>query len=333
MQNPIEGMSTEPILPESRINDAVTADAQPDVSYPDLPGWLRELYPFRTRRLRVNGCNMSLVEEGAGDRALLMLHGNPGWSFTFRKIITQISGRFRVIAPDMVGFGLSEKPAHPGYHTLRRHIDNLTALVEEFGLRNLTLLAHDWGGPIGLGYAAEHAENVARIVLTNSWGFPMPSAKTLRLPRGVRLANRGGLGELLDRVLILSITSALSDGTRTANDMVVEGYKYPAHTPAGRLGPRAFWRMLMSGSVARSELQQIESGLSRITAPVDIVWGAQDRMLSRLPAYMLRDGLKNAHAPVFVESASHYVAEDAPEALITKLLEQPKTATELKILG
>ncbi len=312
----------------------MAADPDPGASYPDLPGWLHDLYPFRARCLRVNGCNMSVVEEGAADApVLMMLHGNPGWSFTFRKIIPQVSARYRVIAADMIGFGLSEKPVLPGYHTLGRHIENLTALVEELGLRRLTLLAHDWGGPIGLAYAAAHPENVARIVLTNTWAFPMPGGKTLRLPRGVRLASGGGIGELLDRFLILSITSALSDGTRTASDMVVEGYKYPAHTLPGRLGPRAFWRMLMDAASVRSELEQIKNGLSRIVAPVDIVWGAQDRMLSRLPAYMLRDALKNAHAPLFLENASHYVVEDAPDTLAAKLLEPPKPVTKLKIIG
>ncbi len=326
----MQSMSTEPIF---RGADIVMADNPAAATYPDVPAWLRELYPFRTRCLRVGGCKMSVVEEGPADApVLLMLHGTPGWSFTFRKVIPQVSARFRVIAPDMIGFGLSEKVTAAGYHTVARHTDNLAAVVEEFGLRNVTLLAHDWGGPIGLAYAAAHPENVTRIVLTNTWAFPMASPKTLRLPRGVRLANRGGIGELLDRALILSITSALSDGTRTASDMVVEGYKYPAHTPAGRLAPRAFWRMLMPGS-SMAELERVQAGLGRITAPVDIVWGAQDRMLSRLPAYMLRDALKNSHPPVFVEEASHYVAEDAPEPLVAKLLEQPKPATKLKIIG
>jgi haloalkane dehalogenase len=327
-------MSTEPLAPEIRPVDADTGETRSGAHIPDLPSWLQSLYPFHTRSVPVSGGAMSFAEEGpAGAPPLLLLHGNPGWSFTFRKLIPQLAGRYRVIAPDMVGFGLSDKPADPGYHTLGRHIENLTALVERLGLRNLTLVVHDWGGPVGFGYAGAHPENVARIVATNTWASPLPNPRTVSLPFGVRLANRGALGELLDRALNLSVTSALSAGTETAADMIVEAYKYPASTPAGRLAPRAFWRMLLPGHPAHAELERVHAGLGRITAPVDIVWGAQDRLLSRLPAFLLRDALKNAHEPVFLDDASHYVAEDAPAALLAKLLEQRKTATKLKIIG
>ena len=305
--------------PESWPANIVTADAYLEAEYPDLPGWLRDLYPFHTRRVQVGGYNMSFVEEGpAGAPLLLMLHGSPGWSFTFRKLVPQLSGRYRVIAPDLIGFGLSDKPADPGYHTLARHVDNLTALVEALGARKITLLLHDWGGPIGLAYAASHPEDVSRILLTNTWAFPIPNPKTFKLPLGVRISNRGRLGETLDSLLSLSITSALSHGTRTASDMTVEAYKYPAHPPAGRLAPRAFWRMLPPVGSADQELERIHSQLQRITAPVEIIWGARDSMLTRLPAYMLRDSFKNVRQPVFLANASHYVAEDAPDALAAK---------------
>ncbi len=300
----------------------------------ELPAWLRELYPFRTRCLQVGAWRMSLVEEGPTDGApVVMVHGNPGWSFTFRQVIPEVSRRYRAIAPDLVGFGLSDKPPDPGYHTLPQHIANLAGLIEQLDLRNLTLVLHDWGGPIGLGYAVAHPENVARILLTNTWAFPVPNPKSLRLPLGVRLANRGGIGELLDSMLGLSITSALSAGTRTAGDMIVEGYKYPVHSAAGRIGPRAFWRMLRPSGPADDELTRIHSALKTVMAPVEIVWGARDPMLTRLPAYLLRDAFKNARAPIFLDDASHYVPEDAAAALIAKLMEERRSTTTLKVIG
>ncbi len=325
-------MATEPFLPEPA-NPGLSGVSS-TAEYPELPGWLRELYPFRTRTLATGACRISLVDEGPADATpVLMLHGNPGWSFSFRDVIPELSRRYRVIAPDLVGFGLSDKPADPDYHTLAQHIENLTSAIEQLELRSLTLLLHDWGGPIGLGYAIAHPENVTRIVLTNTWAFPIPNPKSVRLPFGVRLASRGGIGELLDSVLSLSITSALSAGTRTADDMIVEGYKYPAHSASGRLASRAFWRMLHPGGPADAELERIHAGLKNITAPVDIVWGARDPMLSRLPAFLLRDAFRNSHSPVFLDEASHYVAEDAPEVLVEKLLERPKSGTTLKIIG
>lgn len=302
--------------------------------YPDLPGWLRELYPFRTRRVETEGGCLSLVDEGAAEAPpVVMVHGNPGWSFTFRRLIPEVSRRYRVVAPDLAGFGLSDKPAEPAYHTLAQHIENLASMIERLDLRNITLLLHDWGGPVGLGYAVAHPGNIARVVLTNTWAFPIPNPKSVKLPWGVRLANHGGFGELLDSALALSITSALSAGTRTAGDMIVEGYKYPAHSAAGRVAPRAFWRMLTPGGPADAELEHIHAGLKNVTAPVEIVWGARDPMLTRLPAFLLRDAFKNARHPLFVEDASHYVAEDAPEALAAKLMEERKPATVLKIIG
>ncbi len=313
--------------------DTITAGPHSEPGYPELPEWLEELYPFRTRRVTVGDYRMSLVDEGpATGSPLLLLHGNPGWSFTFRKLIPQLSGRYRVIAPDLVGFGLSDKPADAAYHTLSRHIENLTALIAALGLSNLTLLLHDWGGPIGLGYAVAQPENVSRLLLTNTWAFPIPNPKSFRLPFGARICG-SRLGAMLDSLLGLSITSALSHGTRKADDMMLEGYKYPSHSLAGWIGPRAFWRMLPPTGSADQELEHLHSQLPRITAQVDIVWGGRDSMLTRLPAYMLRDSLKNARQPSFVEAAPHYVAEDAPEALATKLLEQRKPQTTLKIIA
>ncbi len=314
--------------------ESFSAELHPESDYPELPGWLHDLYPFRTRRVAVGGYQMSLVEEGpAAGPALLLLHGNPGWSFSFRKLIPQLASRYRVIAPDLIGFGLSDKPADPGYHTLTRHIENLSALLAALDLSSLTLLLHDWGGPIGLGYAAAHPGSVSRILLTNTWAFPIPNPRTFKLPFGVRIASRGSLGAGLDSLLGLSITSALSHGTRTIDDMIAEGYKYPAHLPAGHVGPRAFWRMLPPVNTADQELERIHAQLCHITAPVEIAWGARDSMLTRLPAYLLRDSLKNARSPVFLENASHYVAEDAPEALVSKLLQERKPQTTLKIIA
>ncbi len=326
-------MSAEPLLPDPPLSESATLKVHPSASVPELPPWLRDMYPFRTCKVAIGNYSMSLVDEGPADAApLLMLHGNPGWSFSFRKLIGAVSERYRVIVPDMVGFGLSDKPTDPEYHTLPRHIDNLAVLVERLELRQITLLLHDWGGPVGFGYAVAHPENIARIVATNTWAFPMPNRNTVRLPFGVRLARSSGLGRMLDSLLSLSITSALSAGSSAADDMTVEGYKYPAHGPAGCVATRAFWRMLGSGQ-ADAELGRISRGLSRITAPLEILWGARDRLFSRLPAYMLRDAVKNATDPVFLEAASHYVAEDAPETLISKLLEQRKSTLKLKIIG
>lgn len=317
-------------------SDDVLASMQ---EHGELPEWLRELYPFTTRTAAVGDQCISYIDEGMATLpALLLVHGSPGWSFAFRRLVPELTSHYRVIAPDMVGFGLSSKPADAGYHLLQRHIDNLTQFIDCLGLRQITLLLHGWGGPTGLGYATANADNVSRLVLANTWGFPLPHASRIELPLGVKLAEAGGLLGRVASKLGWSISSALRAGTaKPLADLIIESYKYPLQDAGARTAMCCFWRMLKRPDEATvTTLRGIELGLKKIQAPVDIVWGRQDHMLSKLPAYLLRDSLKKSREPLFVEDAGHFLSEDAPEMLVKKLLEKAEAkaaAPRLKILS
>src|SRR5438876_3637258 len=125
-------------------------------------------YPFASHRLEVDGLSMNYVDEGDGDPVLL-LHGEPTWSFLWRKIIPPLvaAGR-RAVAPDLIGFGRSDKPAEIGWYSYDRHVASVERLVDALDLRDLTLVVHDWGGPIGLRFAVDHAERVARLVILDT---------------------------------------------------------------------------------------------------------------------------------------------------------------------
>jgi haloalkane dehalogenase len=147
-------------------------------------GWIdRAEYPFATQYADLPGGRMHYVDEGDGP-VLLMVHGTPTWSFLYRHLIKGLSPYFRCIAPDNIGFGLSERPAP---YTLRTpdHAHNLQLLVDHLGLRDITLVVHDFGGPIGLSYAIDHPANVRAFVIANTWlwSFPTGTAqhRTLRL--------------------------------------------------------------------------------------------------------------------------------------------------------
>lgn len=303
-----------------------------------LPPWLRGLYPFSTRTLLVEGRRMSFVEDGTvASPPLLLLHGNPTWSFLYRRIIPLVSSRYRVIAPDHIGFGLSEKPTDPGYYSLDRHIANLTSLVEQLGLRGITLVCHDWGGPIGLGYAVQNPANIARVIVMNTWAFVPHGA--YRLPLLLRVARSRGLGDLLLTRLNLFVTAGIPSATRRRlPGQVMDAYRYPFPNAASRAGVQAFPRLipLRPSDPAHATMASIEQRLSTITAPVDILWGRRDPVFGKAPAFLFRDAFPNARHPVFLDQASHFIQEDAPDAVAAKILEEQKVEKKsslgLKIL-
>jgi pimeloyl-ACP methyl ester carboxylesterase len=154
----------------------------------------REKWPFVARYLRVNGWRMHYVDEGIGD-PILLLHGNPTWGFLYRDVIPPlVEAGHRVIVPDMVGFGLSEKPAREGAHSLDGHIANLTGLVRQLDLHRLTVVCHDWGGPTGLGLAMSNPECVRALAVMSTWAWPTPPAEFhtpgLRSPQPASPATR-----------------------------------------------------------------------------------------------------------------------------------------------
>ena len=152
----------------------------------------RDLYPFRSQYLTLSGWKYHYVDEGSGD-PLVMLHGNPTWSFYYRALIAAFSPTHRVIAPDHVGCGLSDKPQAYSY-TLAQHINNLEALLDALELERLTLFLHDWGGPIGMGYALRHPERVKRFVVFNTAAFPVS-----RIPLRINVCKLPGFGALAVR--------------------------------------------------------------------------------------------------------------------------------------
>ena len=141
-----------------------------------LPTAIRAQWPYRPNFARVNGWRMHYVDEGAGDPVVL-LHGNPTWGFLYRDFVGPLMrAGHRVIIPDMIGFGLSEKPTREDTHSLDGHIANLAALLRGLDLTRITLVCHDWGGPTGLGFALSNLARARALVLMSTWAWPLPPA-------------------------------------------------------------------------------------------------------------------------------------------------------------
>jgi pimeloyl-ACP methyl ester carboxylesterase len=278
---------------------------------PAVPGWLARLYPFSPRSFQTpQGARMSHLDEGPrGDEAVLLLHGNPTWSFHYRDLVLELSGSLRCVAPDHVGMGLSDKPAGYDYRLASR-IADIEALVEGLGLRKVHLVVHDWGGAIGLGFAGRHPERVGRIVILNSAAFPSD-----RIPARIALCRAPFLGAFLVRGLNAFADAAnwMAMASRRLTWDERRGYLHPYDSWAHRIGVHRFIRdiPLEPGHPSRPALEEVFRGLSRLSAHEKlIIWGARDFCFDDTFLSRWREIFPDARIERF-EKAGHFVLEDA----------------------
>jgi haloalkane dehalogenase len=259
---------------------------------------------------------MHYVDEGEGEPVLL-LHGEPTWSFLWRKIVPGLPGRR--IAPDLIGFGRSDKPVDIGWYSYDRHVESVRVLVDHLGLRGLTLVVHDWGGPIGLRIAVEQPDLVDRLVILNTGigGGRAPSEAWLRFRQVVRELG-GGLD--LARIVEAGTTNGLADDVRAA-------YDAPFPTPESKAGALAFPELVPAepGHPNVAPMNSVRDALRGWHKPALVVWGADDTVLPRRIARSFVELIPGAQGPVLVEGASHFLQEDRPEevaAAIRRFLAQ-----------
>ena len=275
---------------------------------------LRTLYPFRSHFLDLGGIRCHYVDEGQGD-PIVMVHGNPTWSFYYRRLILDMRSKYRVIAPDHIGCGLSDKPQRYRY-TLEQHIANLEALMAHLGLKKITLVLHDWGGPIGMGYAVRHPEAVRRFVILNTVAFWSP-----HIPIFLRLCRLPGFGPVAIRGLNLFAIVAASVACRRRERMTEEvkaGYLFPYDSYANRIAVLRFVQDIPVNAdhPTYGVLRSIESGLAQFQRhPMIIIWGGKDPVFTPL----LLEGWKERFPGAVlkeIEDAGHYVVEDGYERII-----------------
>lgn len=273
-----------------------------------MPEWIdRAAYPFTPRYFSVPAGCMHYVDEGRG-HPLVLLHGNPTWSFLYRKLIAELRTEYRCVAPDHIGFGLSDKPAGWSYRP-QDHAINLTALIESLSLQKPTLVLHDWGGPIGLSYACHHPDNVAGIILLNTWAWPVN-----RNPRFAAFSRimGGPLGRALIRRFnaFVNMLMPMAFGDRDRLDPAAhEHYRRPLGTPARRTGCLVLPRAITAES---AWLEQLANRLGALQGnPVLIVWGMRDIAFgSKELAHWQR--LFPQAETVRLEGVGHFVPEEAP---------------------
>lgn len=280
---------------------------------PARPDW-RRLYPFSSHELDLGGLRYHYLDEGAG-RPMLMVHGNPTWSFYWRNLVQAFRDEHRVIAPDHIGCGLSDKPKRYRY-TLEQHIENLLKLIEELNLSEITLVAHDWGGAIGLGAAGRQPERFQRIVLFNTGAFPPPYVpwrlRPIRSPLIGKLAIQGG--NLFARG---ALRMAVADRTRLSSQ-VKAGLLAPYNNWNNRIATYKFVRDIPTNPrhPTWETLEQVETGLQALSdRPTLLIWGMQDWCFNSVCLNRLSELLPNHEVHCF-QDAGHYVVEEAHERIV-----------------
>jgi haloalkane dehalogenase len=278
----------------------------------------RHLYPFQSRFMPINGHRYHYVDEGRGP-AVLMLHGNPTWSFYYRHLITALAPDHRVVAPDHIGCGLSDKPgAHAYGYRLEDRVTDLESFIDRLMPDTpLTLVVHDWGGMIGMAFALRHLRQIQRLVITNTSGFLPPAGKAiplrLRLLRNIpSFAGPAvlGLNVFARAALVMAARCRLPRDVR-------RGLIAPYDRPKNRIATLRFVQdiPLANGDPSFALVKSVDDQLHRLRhLPMLICWGKHDFVFDLDYFHEWQRRFPDAKAHLF-ENAGHYLLEDEPRAV------------------
>jgi len=280
-----------------------------------------ELYPFQGRFLDRNGIRLHYLDEGQG-HPVVMVHGNPTWSFYYRNLVLALRRDFRCIAPDHIGCGLSDKPALDRYdYSLRSRIDDLDALLAHLGVSECSLVVHDWGGMIGMAWAARNPQRIRKLVVFNTAAFSLPPGK--RLPLALRLGRDSWLGTWLIRRMNLFCRCAARIGVKRAPlaPEVRREYLRPYNSWNNRIAISKFVQTipLKQSDPGYDIVKEVEQGLERLKSkPIPIAWGMRDFVFDSHFLDEWERRFPDARIMRF-DDAGHYIVEDAAKEIIPEV--------------
>jgi haloalkane dehalogenase len=287
------------------------------MNYPD--------YSFDRHYHSVKGLRLHYLDEGPKNNAencetVVMVHGNPSWSFYYRKLVLALRDNYRCIVPDHIGMGLSDKPDDETYQfTLNQRVDDLESLLDHLGItENITLVVHDWGGMIGMAYATRHPERIKRLVILNTSAFHLPKDKTV--PWQLKLSRIPVVGAILNQGLNIFARGAVKQCvTRTAmSPEVAAAYLAPYDSWSHRRAIKKFVFdiPLHAGDTAYETVDQIDKTVGQFSnIPMLICWGLKDFVFDQ---HFLKEWERRFPDAEFhqFEDVGHYILEDAPEDVI-----------------
>jgi len=280
----------------------------------------RHLYPFSSHFLDIKGLKYHYLDEGIGD-PVVMLHGNPTWSFYFRNIVFALSPEYRIIVPDHMGCGLSDKPGRKQYDfRLKSRVDDLESLIDYLNLKkNITLMVHDWGGMIGMAYALRHINRISRIIITNTAGFFPPEKKKLPIRLWII---RNILPFAVPAVLGLNLFSAaalyMAPYKKLSKD-VKSGLVAPYNCPGNRAATLKFVQdiPLCPKDTSFNFVKYVDDNLHLLSnIPMMICWGQHDFVFDTDYYNEWKRRFPDAKFHFF-KDGGHYLLEDKPDEVAT----------------
>ena len=280
---------------------------------------LNEYYPFTGNTMDLDGLSYHYLDEGAGE-AVVMVHGNPSWSIYYRNLVLALSDNYRCIVPDHIGCGLSDKPGDEAYdYTLARRVDDLERLIDHLGIEGkLTLVLHDWGGMIGMAYAARHPERIGRLVLLNTAAFHLPKEK--KFPLGLKICRNTRLGTVLVRGFnAFSMGASLVGCKKNPMARVLRrAYRSPYNSWRNRIATLRFVQdiPLSPGDRNYALVNEVAASLHRFSElPIAIFWGELDFVFDTtfLDEWVRRYPKARVHR---YPDAGHYILEDMKDEVV-----------------
>ncbi len=273
-------------------------------------------YPFTPQTFRTaDGHQLSYLDEGNGP-IVVMAHGNPSWSYLYRNVVTALKPKYRCLVPDHLGCGFSDKPQDYPYR-LQNHIDNFTALLDSQGIERCVVVVHDWGGAIGMGWAGQHPERVAGLVVLNTAAF-----HSSRIPRRIAICRWPLLGALLVRGLNgFALPATFMAVNEKMRPEIKAGFLAPYDSWANRVAVHRFVQdiPLQPDHPSWESLSRVESSLEQLRdKPMLICWGGGDFCFNDYFYAEWRQRFPAAQAHYFPE-AGHYVLEEALPQVLKQL--------------
>ncbi|OJZ74183.1 haloalkane dehalogenase [Mycobacterium paraffinicum] len=274
------------------------------------------LYPFQSRWFDSSRGRVHYIDEGAGP-PLVLWHGNPTWSFLYRNIVLGLRDRFRCIAPDYLGFGLSDRPAGFGY-TIEEHAGVLGEFVDHLELENYLTMGQDWGGPISMAVATERAERVRGVILGNTWFWPADVFTT-------KVFSRVMSSPPLQYAILrrnFFVERLIPAGTqRRPSDAVMEHYRAVQPSPEARRGVAEMPKQILAAEPLLARLaRDVPAKLG--AKPALFVWGMKDFAFRPGPTLPRMRATFPDHVLVELPNAKHFIQEDAPEEIAEAIVER-----------
>ncbi len=281
------------------------------MSLTTVPKSMKEAYPFQSNFLDIDKNQYHYLDEGEGE-AVVMVHGNPTWSFYYRELVKELKQTNRVIVPDHIGCGFSDKPQDYNY-TLENHISNLDKLIQFLDLKKITLVVHDWGGAIGFGIATKYPDLIRRIVILNTAAFHVD-----RIPFRIGLCKNKIFGRFLVKNLngFAWPATFMATTKKLASD-IKKAYLFPYNSVKNRIAVAEFVQDIPMKSDHRSfdTLNEIEKNLAKVTCPKIILWGGKDFCFNDVFFKKWREVYPDAYYKYY-KDAGHYILEDEKNDVI-----------------